>query len=349
MPTAGDKKIKCLVWDLDNTLWDGVLLEDDEVTLRDQAAEVVRTLDERGILQSIASRNDPDLAMAKLEAFGMHEYFLFPHINWNPKSASVASIAEALNIGIDSIAFIDDQPFELEEVAFAHPEVLCIPSEDLPQVTDLPAMNPRFITKESRHRRRMYQADIDRKKSEQEFQGTQVDFLASLGMRLTIAPAQEEDLKRAEELTIRTHQLNTTGYTYSYQELEAFRKSDTHHLWIAGLEDKYGDYGKIGLALVEVVDHEWWIRLLLMSCRVMSRGIGSVFINFIRNRAREANARLFAEMLPNDRNRMMYMAYKFAHFEEVARSENRINLENDLSYLQVDPDYLELRTEEQNT
>lgn len=337
-----DKKIKCLVWDLDNTLWNGTLLEDDAVILRDHAAEVVRVLDERGILQSIASRNDPDLALAKLETMGLREYFLFPQINWNAKSDSITAIAHALNVGIDSLAFIDDQAFEREEVAFVHPEVLCIPAEDLQHIAELPAMMPRFITDESQNRRRMYQADIERKQREDEHQGTPVEFLSSLGMRLTIVEAEEEDLKRAEELTIRTHQLNTTGYTYSYQELEAFRNSDRHHLWIAGLEDKYGTYGKIGLALVEVINDEWWIRLLLMSCRVMNRGVGSVFINFIRNQAREAGARLFAEMILNDRNRMMYMTYKFAHFREIARSESRVNMENDLSCPQTDPDYLEL-------
>lgn len=340
--TERDKKVKCLVWDLDNTLWDGVLLEDDEVALRDGVTEVIETLDARGILQSIASRNDHDLAMAKLQALGLDEYFIYPQINWNAKSASIEQIAASINIGIDSIAFIDDQPFEREEVAFAHPDVLCLPAEELHRIPELPAMIPRFITEDSRLRRKMYQADIVRNQSEELFKGTQHEFLASLNMKLTIAAAQKEDLKRAEELTVRTHQLNTTGYTYSYDELETFRNSDHHHLWIASLEDKYGKYGKIGLALIEIRENEWWIRLLLMSCRVMNRGVGSVFINHIRNQAREAGVRLFADMIPNDRNRMMYMTYKFSHFRETGNSDGRLILENDLTSVQAHPEYLKL-------
>src|SRR6266540_6551634 len=87
------QSIKCVVWDLDNTVWDGILLEDREVVLRPHVVEILKTLDERGILHSVASRNEHDLAMAKLQEFGIAEYFLYPQINWNPKSGSVAQIA----------------------------------------------------------------------------------------------------------------------------------------------------------------------------------------------------------------------------------------------------------------
>lgn len=338
----GDNKVKCLVWDLDNTLWSGILLEDECVELRRGALEVIQTLDERGILQSIASRNDRELAMAKLEELGLAEYFLYPQINWNAKSTSIQAIAQALNFDIDALAFIDDQPFEREEVASVHSGVLCLDALELDTLLELPAMMPRFITTDAGRRRHMYQADIERNQVEDGYQGPQEEFLASLGMKLTIAPAQEEDLARAEELTVRTHQLNTTGYTYSYSELDAFRTSENHHLWIAGLEDKFGTYGKIGLALVETSEKEWWIRLLLMSCRVMNRGVGSVFINHIRNEARVAGVRLLAEMVPSDRNRMMYMTYKFNHFRETDVSDVRVVFENDLDPVQAIPDYLKL-------
>jgi FkbH-like protein len=327
---------------LDNTLWNGILLEDDAVVLREGAANAVRTLDERGILQSIASRNDHDLAMARLKALKLDEYFIYPQIHWGAKSASVGKIAESINIGIDAVAFIDDQPFEREEVSSVHPGVLCLDAADLCTLTDLPALMPRFITDDSRRRRRMYQADIVRKQEEEHYDGPQESFLASLDLRLTIAPAREEDLARAEELTVRTHQLNTTGYTYSYEELDAFRRSACHHLWIAGLEDRYGSYGKIGLVLIETDDSEWWIRLLLMSCRVMNRGVGSILINHVRNKAREAGVRLLAEMLPNSRNRLMYMTYKFNHFKEKETAADRIVFENDLGPVVDFPHYVKL-------
>src|SRR5215207_8346865 len=125
-PRRKPGSIKCVVWDLDNTVWDGILLEDPSVALRPGVAEVIRALDERGILHSVASRNDHALAMAKLAELGLAEYFLYPRINWNSKASSIEGIAGDINIGLDALAFVDDQPFEREEVAFSHPQVLCL-------------------------------------------------------------------------------------------------------------------------------------------------------------------------------------------------------------------------------
>jgi len=246
-----EQKIKCVVWDLDNTLWDGVLLESDPVFLRDGVTDLIKTLDKRGILQSIASKNEYDYAMTQIKAFGLSEYFIYPQINWNSKAQNIETIARKINIGIDTFAFIDDQPFEREEVNFSQPDVLCIDAADIDKLLDMPEMNPRFITDDSSKRRLMYLSDIERDKIEENFVGPKENFLATLNMVLTIAPAQEDDLKRAEELTVRTHQLNTTGDTYSYEELDHFRQSDQHILLVASLDDKYGTYGKIGLTLIK--------------------------------------------------------------------------------------------------
>jgi len=340
------KNVKCVVWDLDHTLWDGVLLEDPDVHLREDVVAIIRALDERGILHSIASRNDRKLAMAKLREFGIDHYFLYPQIHWNPKSASIQEIAKALNFGIDAIAFVDDQPFERDEVSFAHPHVRCIDVAHAHTIVDLPEMNPRFITDDSRVRRKMYQADIQRKVVEDSYQGSPDEFLASLDMRFVIGRAKEEDLKRAEELTVRTNQLNATGYTYSYDELNAFRKSPNHDLLIAGLDDKYGTYGKIGLALVERGSRVWTLKLLLMSCRVMSRGVGTVLLNHILHRARSAGVQLRAEFVPTDKNRQMYITYKFAGFREAERVGAKAILENDYSNVQNPPAYIQVSTED---
>ncbi|HEU5376438.1 MAG TPA: HAD-IIIC family phosphatase [Ktedonobacteraceae bacterium] len=340
------KSIKCVVWDLDNTIWNGILLEDEHVTLRPDVVEVLETLDSRGILLSIASRNDHETAMRKLEEFGLKKYFLYPQINWNPKSSSIRAVAKSLNIGIDTFAFVDDQPFEREEVNFAIPEVLCIDAEKVSEICDLPEMMPRFITDDSHRRRQMYLSDIERNNVEKEFEGSNEEFLATLEMRFTIARAQEDDLRRAEELTVRTHQLNTTGYTYSYEELNAFRHSDKHKLFISGLEDRYGTYGKIGLTLVECQKDAWIVKLLLMSCRVMSRGVGTVMMNYIMNQARQANVRLLAEFVPNDRNRMMYITYKFGGFKEIERKDNLVVFEADLARIQPFPSYVTLCVDE---
>lgn len=338
-----DKKtIKCVVWDLDNTLWNGVLLENDQVSLQANVVGIIQTLDSRGILQSIASKNDYAKAMSKLQELGLQDYFLYPQINWNSKAHSIQEIAKLINIGTDAIAFIDDQPFELEEVSFSQPEVLCINAANLGRLLEMPQMNPRFVTEDSKKRRLMYISDIERNQVESKFVGTQEEFLATLDMHFTISSAQEEDLQRAEELTVRTNQLNTTGYTYSYDELNQFRQSDKHKLLISSLEDKYGTYGKIGLILVECQEKLWTIKLLLMSCRVMSRGVGTVMLNYIIKLAKENGVRLRAEFVSNDRNRMMYISYKFAGFKEIEKIGEMVVMENDLTRIQPWPNYMKV-------
>lgn len=336
------QSVKCVVWDLDNTIWKGVLLEDEAVTLCPDVSEVIQELDRRGILNSIASRNDYDAALSKLEAFGLKEYFLYPEINWNSKASSIEAIAKSLNLALDTFAFVDDQPFEREEVAFAHPEILCVDAADLSQLLTMPRLMPRFITSESRLRRQLYQSDMQRERAESDFKGSNEEFLATLGMHFTIKRAEESDLQRAEELTLRTHQLNTTGYTYSYQELDALRQSSDHLLLVASLEDKYGPYGSIGLALVEKGDPAWTVKLLLMSCRVMSRGVGTIMMGYIMSQAKAANARLRALFIPNGRNRMMYVTYKFGGFKEVEQNGDLVILENDLSQIQNFPSYVQV-------
>ncbi|ARV59844.1 hypothetical protein BZZ01_15495 [Nostocales cyanobacterium HT-58-2] len=336
------KAIKCVVWDLDNTLWDGVLLEDDCVHVRENIVDMIKTLDSRGILQSIASKNEPARAIAKLEELSLKEYFLYPQINWNSKVASIQEISKLINIGIDTIAFIDDQPFELEDVNFSLPEVLCINTVNINRLLDMPEMNPRFITEDSKNRRLMYVSDIQRKKNEEEFVGSKEEFLATLNMQMTISSAKEEDLQRAEELTLRTNQLNTTGYTYSYEELNQFRQSDNHKLLIAGLDDKYGSYGKIGLSLIECQENLWTIKILLMSCRVMSRGVGGIMLNHIIHMAKNQNVALQAEFVPNERNRFMYITYKFASFKEISNRNNIIIFQHDSQHSPSFPDYVKI-------
>jgi FkbH-like protein len=336
--------IKCVVWDLDETLWHGILLEDGAVRLRDGVVRVIEALDERGILQSVASRNDPATAVAQLRAFGLEEYFLYPQIGWNAKSASVRAIAGALNIGLDAVAFIDDQPFERDEVSHSLPQVLCLDVQEIGRLLEMPAFTPRFLTEDSRQRRRMMLSNLEREKAEAAFEGPSESFLATLEMVFTIRPAREEDLRRAEELTLRTNQLNTTGRTYNYDELLALSRSDDHLLLVAGLDDKYGPYGRIGLALVAYGRDAWSIKLLLMSCRVMSRGVGAVLLNHIMHRAREAGVCLQADFVANERNRMMFVTYRLAGFRSIQQEGDRYLLQHDLVELGRDPEYVRVVT-----
>jgi FkbH-like protein len=342
---AADKPrvIKVLVWDLDNTLWAGTLLEGDAVEPYPQALEALATLDSRGILLSIASKNDPDAALAKLRELGLEQYFLYPQIGWSAKSVGIRQIAESINVGLDAVAFIDDQPFERDEVQHVLPEVMTLGIEELDGLLELPELKPRFLTDESALRRQMYQADIDRNRVQEDFEGPDEDFLASLEMKFTLAPAAEEDLQRAEELTVRTNQLNSTGVTYSYEELDGFRVSKGHLLLTASLVDRYGTYGKIGLALVELGAEVWTVQLLLMSCRVMSRGVGTIMMGHIMMQAHEAGVPLRAVLRDTGRNRLMKVTYRFAGFKEVERDGEVAILENKLDNIQPFPDYVDVR------
>ena len=146
----------------------------------------------------------------------------------------------------------------------------------------------------------MYRGQIVRARLESEFVGTSEEFLASLDMVFTIARAGREDLQRAEELTVRTNQLNSTGRTYSYEELDELRHSPDHLLLVASLTDRFGGYGKIGLALVEKDGDVWQLRMLLMSCRVMSRGVGTILLNHVMRLA-AGGGRAVAGRLRGDR------------------------------------------------
>jgi FkbH-like protein len=336
-------EVKCVIWDLDDTLWHGTLLESEQIILKTGVREILQELDTRGILQSICSKNDYSLAMDRLKDFGIHDYFLYPQINWLPKSTSIKRLQERLRIGMDTLMFVDDQAFERDEVKAAHSEVLCFDAQDYQQLLSLACLQPRFFTEEARNRRQMYLADMQREIDEQHYEGTPESFLRSLHLRFSIERARKEDLPRVEELTIRTNQLNATGVTYSYDELERFCQSEQHLLLICELSDKYGSYGKIGIALIELQEEYWKIKLLLMSCRVISRGVGTVLLSSLARRCQREGKRLLADFRDTGRNKMMFVSYRFANFKEIhTEADGTLVMEGTLDFIPPFPPYLEI-------
>ncbi|NOT39093.1 MAG: HAD-IIIC family phosphatase [Alphaproteobacteria bacterium] len=341
------KQIKCVVWDLDDTLWQGTLLEGDDLVVTDLVRHTIVELDCRGVLQSIASKNDPAVAWDKLTALGLDEYFLYPQINWGNKSDSLRTIAEKLSIGLESLALVDDQPFERDEVCFHLSGVTVIDAAQLGGLLDMPALHPRTLTSESKQRRRMYQADIRRKDDEVKFDGARSQFLATLRMVVTLRRATEEDLWRAEELTTRTNQLNSTGRTYSREELHDLLQSEEHTLLIAELEDRYGSSGTVGLGLIERGSASWLLKLLIVSCRVVSRGVGSIMLTHILKSAARCGVRLQAEFVDTQRNRMMYITYKFGGFYEVGQRDAVTLLEHALGEIRPFPPHVTVDSTDQ--
>lgn len=345
-PAVQIKPVKCVVWDLDHTLWDGVLSEGDAIALRPGIPELLRALDERGVLLSLCSKNEHDDAMAALERFDLAGYFLYPQISWNAKSQGIARIQKELNIGMDTILFIDDQPFELDEVVATHPSVRCVNAAEYAALMQRPDVLAAAVTEDSARRRLMYLEDIARKRDETDFSGTPEEFLSTLGMTFGISAARPDDLVRAEELAMRTNQLNSTGISYGMDDLEAYMRSPDHQLLVCDLSDRYGSYGKIGLALIERRAGHDHIKLLLMSCRTMSRGVGSVLLAFLIRQAAAENRRLTADFRRTDRNRQMLVTYQFSNFKEIDRGDNGDYLfEHALEIVPEYPNYIEMKVE----
>jgi len=308
--------VKCLVWDLDNTLWRGTLLEDPDVELFDRLGDVITTLDSRGILHSIASKNDYDLAWQRLEQTGLAEYFVQPRIGWGRKSDSVREIADALQFAPGTIAFIDDLPTERAEVSFHLPEVRCYSAEQALSLPGLQEFSPVVVTVDAKRRREMYQANFRRDAEKESFNGPDEDFLRSLDLRMVIKRADDEDLSRVEELTLRTSQMNATGVHYSDPVLRGLIAEADHEVLTVTLSDRFGTHGAVGVLLIEYHPTVWHLKLLATSCRVVTFGAGSVLLNWLVDQAAQAGAHLAADFRPTERNRMMDVAYRFAGFAD---------------------------------
>jgi methoxymalonate biosynthesis protein len=308
--------VKCLVWDLDNTLWQGTLLEDDQVKMAEWLRALIITLDARGILQSVASRNDHDQAWAKLVELGVAEYFVLPHIGWGRKSESVRAIADELNFQHSTVAFVDDQPTERAEVAFHLPDVRCFPAEDLAGLAERPEFSPEKVTVDARRRRAMYQAGFRRKAAQQAFAGPDEDFLRSLNLVMNIQRAGEEELSRVEELTLRTSQMNATGVHYSRDTLHDLLDDPRHEVLVVTLSDRFGPHGAVGIVLLERHRLVWHLKLLATSCRVVSLGAGAAILNWLVDQAARAEVHLLADFRLTERNRMIEIAYRFTGFTD---------------------------------
>jgi methoxymalonate biosynthesis protein len=306
--------VKCLVWDLDNTLWRGTLAEDGDVRIADEVRAVVETLDSRGVLQSIASKNDHEHAWARLEELGIAEYFVLPKIGWGRKSDAVRQIADELNFAPRAVAFVDDQAAELAEVEYHLPEVRRFSADQVLSLVDLPEFSPALVTVDARRRRAMYQAGFRRDAERAGFRGPDEAFLRTLDLELRIERADERALSRVEELTLRTSQMNATGVHYSAEDLRALCADARHEVLVTSMADRFGPYGAVGVLLLELRLEVWHLKLLATSCRVVSFGAGTVLLNWLSDQAARGGAHLVADYRPTDRNRMMEIAYRFAGF-----------------------------------
>jgi FkbH-like protein len=329
---------KCLLVDLDNTLWGGTIGEDGvqgiQLSETGEGARYrdfqlrIRELGGMGVILGIVSKNNEADAF---EAFERHEHmvlkkddFVAMKINWSPKGENIAELAQYLDIGMDSIVFIDDNPVEREAVRMALPEVT-VP--EFPEDTsELASFFERVYkdyfftlesTEEDRKRRESYSANA-RRAAERTAAPSIEEFLAGLGTKIFFTRARDEDLSRAAQLTQKTNQFNLTTRRYTEQELRALQTTPGADVFIASVTDKYGDNGKVFVSIVrrETLDRAE-LDSFLMSCRVVGRfiedqildqlvkelradGLSKLRVLFIPTR-KNALARAFVERLRGGR------------------------------------------------
>ena len=305
------RRIKCVAVDLDGTLWSGVLREDGPsgVAVRVSYLTVLGHLARRGLILAICSKND-EVEVEHLPGLlgeGLWEKFVARRLNWRPKSESLRDIAAELNIGLDSMAFFDDSAFEREEVRTNAPEVLVLEDRDILGALQRPEFEPfGEITAESSSRTVKYVQQAKREEAAASA-GSMEEFLRSCQLRLALRRPMEAEMSRVHELLQRTNQLNATMRRSSLAELQGyFRKASDFETRVALLEDKFGDYGLIGLGIAAKNGKEWSIVELAFSCRAMAKGVEEALLLDLSESAAKGGATgLAVNFRRTDRNQQL--------------------------------------------
>jgi len=318
-------KVKLVAWDLDGTLWDAVLIETEntnEIHLKDGIMDIIQELDQRGILQSVASKNDYDVAWPVLEKLGIANYFLYPQIHWNAKSKSMSRIAECLNIGIDSLVLIDDTVFERKEVQSAYPQVRTYDVSELPQLLE----KSEFIvpvTEESKMRRAMYKAEQKRNELKSNDDGDLVGFLRKCNLKVSIfVPLKESDLLRCYELIVRTNQLNMSGKKYKQQEFEDVLHCKGHKYFACSCKDDFGEYGIIAFGQYRIENSILIFTEFAMSCRVAGKYVESAVFAYLLHQEK-CDSGIFT-VVKTKKNSLLRSTLENIGFEKQVEQENTV-------------------------
>jgi FkbH-like protein len=312
---------KCVAVDLDNTLWGGVIGEDGMSGIKlgteypgaayQALQRALLDLARRGILLAICSKNNPDDAQEALKNHpGMllrPNHFAAVRINWNDKAQNLREIAAELNIGIDSLAFIDDNPFEREQLRSLLPEVTVI---DLPDnaleyaaaVRDCPALERLTLSEEDRERSEMYVAQRERSHAEQSFQSKE-DFFRYLEQEAEVALVTPANLARIAQLTQKTNQFNLTTRRLSDQQIAELAARPEYKVLSIRVRDRFGDHGLVGVAITRDDGESCEIDNFLLSCRVIGRTVETALLSHLAAAAAERGRhQLGGWFLPTKKN-----------------------------------------------
>ena len=343
--TMSGKLKKCIILDLDNTLWGGVIGDDGmggiEIGELGKGHVFVnlqrwlKQLKEYGIILAVCSKNDETIAKEPFEnheemVLRLSDLSLFV-ANWDDKASNIKMIQESLNIGMDSIVFLDDNPFERNLVKEKHPDI------EVPELPEDPALWLSFLqnmnyfdtvtyTGEGSDRTKLYQAEFERKKLEQNYE-TIDDYLQSLGMEGKVTRFEPIQYSRIAQLTQRTNQFNLRTVRYTEDEIRKIAEDDAYITLSYSLKDKFGSHGLVAAIIMRKISKdELFIDTWLMSCRVLKRGMEEFSINRIVQAARDNGFQMIlAEYIPTLKNSMVKDIYETMGFRRMG--ENLFHLE----------------------
>jgi FkbH-like protein len=336
-PLTG-KVCKALVVDLDNTLWGGVIGEDGlegiQVSPEYPGAayqalqRVILDLYHRGIILALCSKNNLADAMEALEHHpGMvlrPHHFAALRINWNDKAHNLREIAAELNIDIDALAFLDDNPVERERVRMELPEVTVIdlPEEPMEYALALrlsPVFERLVLSEEDRERGRYYAEQRQREEMEQSATSLE-EFYYALQQEVEIVPVTTATLTRVAQLTQKTNQFNTTTRRYTEQQTAALAASPDWDVYSIRVKDRFGDNGIVGVIIAHDTGDTSEIDTFLLSCRVIGRTVEAAILSFLVDRARARHLKqLQGWFFPTKKNvpaRQCYAERQFQLLEE---------------------------------
>jgi len=314
---------KCIVLDLDNTLWGGIIGEDgfNGINLGPEPPgnafmefqRVLLSLHQRGIILAINSKNNFEDAIKVIKEHPhmilREEHFAAMCINWNDKVTNMKQIIKEINIGSDSLVFIDDDPVNREFVGSIFPEILVVnlsddPSSYVLEIENLIDFSVLKITDEDRNRGKMY---LNQKKVI-ELEKTSKDlktFLNQLNLKIIIKNVDEFTLPRISQLILKTNQFNLTTKRYQEIDIEKMIQDSNFIVTSVQVEDKFGDNGITGVFIIKKENKkEWRIDTFLMSCRIMGRDIEKGIMTYIINEARKNNIeKINANFFPTQKNK----------------------------------------------
>ena len=320
VPLTG-RTAKAMVVDLDNTLWGGVIGEDGATGIKigpeypgaayQALHRALLDLSCRGVLLAICSKNNLDDAMEALEKHpGMllrPKHFAALRINWTDKAQNLREIAQELNIGVESLAFLDDNPFEREQVRSVLPEVIVIdlpknPLEYAAAVRDCPVFERLTLSAEDQQRTAMYAEQRQRTHVEQTFQSKE-DFFRFLEQEAELEAVSDLTLARVAQLTQKTNQFNLTTRRYTEQQIAEMAKRPDWHIFSIRVKDRFGDHGLVGVAIAHDLGEQCEVDTFLLSCRVIGRTVETALLAHIARSAAERGCkRLVGRFLPTRKN-----------------------------------------------